>query len=119
MDWPELMVYFNLAIGTAGATVYALWSGKWLHRKAWLAFIFNLLSSLACLGFVLGYAFMALVPDSHDIVQGIFRYLVAILMGAPTLARIVEYRRDQRREDFAQDVIKSMRTESAKPGVRR
>lgn len=95
-----LVLYINLLIGAAGITIYGLWAGKWWHRKAYDLFFINLASVFIVAGFVFGYMFIALDPESTALVEPGFRLLFPFLIGGPVVARILEYRRDQQREEY-------------------
>jgi hypothetical protein len=94
------MLYLNLLVGAAGVTIYGLWAGKWWHRKVYDLFALNLASGLIVLAFVAGYTAIAIDPTSTFFVQPGFRMLFPFLIGGPVVARILEYRRDQQREEY-------------------
>ncbi|MFW6031587.1 MAG: hypothetical protein ACOC9T_03260 [Myxococcota bacterium] len=102
------MVYVNLVVGAAAFTIYGLWAGKWLRRGAWALFALNLVTAIGVGGFALGYASIAIDSEGTSSAQIVFRYLVPIAIGLPVWARILEYRRDQHREDYAHDAMQRL-----------
>lgn len=110
MDAPLVMSYINVAIGGAGLTIYGMWAGKWLRRRAWHLFLLNAATASVIAGYTLGYvAILADGTSMHEIQHGISQYLVAFLIGLPTAARIAEYRRDKQREAFAKKFAEELR----------
>lgn len=108
----ELMSYLNLIIGGLGTAVYVLWAVKWWRRGAKRLFIINALSAIGLIAFSVIYALIAIKPESAlELGPYGLRYLVPLTIGAPIVARLIEYRRDQQREEYAKTVVEELRSE--------
>ena len=104
------ILYLNLAAGAVASTVYGIWSLKWFHRGAALVGILNLVASMACFGFAVGYFLMIRDAGMNgEIVRFGFRHLAPLVLLAPALARFAELRRDERREALATQYEKELR----------
>lgn len=111
-----VIVYINVVIGAAAFTIYGMWAGKWLRRRAWSLFILNAATSLIVGLFALGYAVIANdYAHSNALGPSFFRYLIPLVIGVPVWARITEYRRDERREQFALGVVRHMQSATDDP----
>lgn len=106
------MLYVNILIGAAGTTVYLLWAGKWWQRRAYGLFSVNLVSAFIVAGFVYGYTSILLDPGSLAPARDGFRYLLPFLIGGPVVARILEYRQDQMREEFHRALAQKLMAKS-------
>lgn len=109
MTFADAMLYLNVTGGGVGFAIYGLWAWKWRGRNAKPEMIANLIAALACLGFAIGYINILSSPHYPQHIQGIFRYLVGLIIGASSVARILEYRRDELRSRYAKQVIQKMR----------
>ena len=110
MDAAVIMSYINVAVGGAGLTIYGMWAGKWLRRRAWHLFLLNSATAAVIAGYTFGYATILAHGDFTPTIQhGISQYLVAFLIGLPTVARIAEYRRDREREHYARNFEAELR----------
>lgn len=108
----ELMAYVNLVVGGLGTVAYTLWSIKWWHRHAIRLFILNLLSATGLAVLSVLYALLAIDPSLVPLLgpNGV-RYMLPLVIGAPVVARLLEYRRDQQRENYAKAVVKELKGE--------
>lgn len=102
------MLYVNILIGAAGTTVYLLWAGKWWYRRSYGLFFINLLSAFIVAAFAYGYTSILLDPGVLLLAQNGFRYLLPFLIGGPVVARILEYRQDQMREEFHRSLTQKL-----------
>lgn len=105
-----LIVYANIVIGAAAFTIYGMWAGKWLRRKAWQLFVLNAATSMIIGLFALGYATIAQEYGfTPALGPGFIHYFIPLVVGVPVWARITEYRRDEQRERYAKGVLASLR----------
>ena len=108
----ELTAHLNLVIGGLGTVAYALWAGKWWRRGARRLFLLNALAALGLIGFSVIYGIIIFDPDkTAQLGPGGLRYLVPLTIGTPIVARLIEYRRDQQREEYAKTVVEELRSE--------
>jgi hypothetical protein len=106
----ELATHLNLVIGGLGTTVYALWAGKWWRRGSKRLFLINALAAIGLAAFSVIYAIIIFDPaKAVDLGPQGLRYLVPLTIGAPIVARLIEYRRDQQREEYAKTVVDKLR----------
>ena len=110
-----LMLHLNVLIGAAGTTVYLLWAGKWWYRGLYGLFFVNLLSALVVAAFAYGSAVILLNREVLVLYHNVFHYLLPFLIGGPVIARILEYRQDQLREEFHRSLTRKFmeRTDGA------
>lgn len=108
----ELTAHLNLVIGGLGTVAYSLWAAKWWRRGARRLFFLNALAALGLIAFSAIYGIIIFNPErAVDLGPGGLRYLVPLTIGTPIVARLIEYRRDQHREQYAKTVVEELRSE--------
>lgn len=97
-----LLLIINLSAGATAATIYGLWAARWWHRKARLLALLNALVAIAAIVFTVGYAILLTRAAPHaDVALFGFRPALSLVLVLPAVARLLELRRDERREAVA------------------
>ena len=95
-----VLIILNILAGTTAASVYALWATKWAQRNSPGLATMNALIALVAAGIAITYA-IVLITGDDDHVRGL-RAIVSIALLTPALTRMLELRRDERREAYAE-----------------
>lgn len=97
-----LLLALNIVAATSAATVYGLWAAKWLNRNAPGLALLNALVALVAGGVGVVYLLLLLTGDESHTQP--LRAIVSLMLLLPAIARMLELRRDERREAVAQQL---------------
>lgn len=96
------LIILNTLAGTTAASVYTLWATKWAQRNSPGLAAMNALIAVVAAGIAITYA-IALITGNDTHVRGL-RAIVGIALLTPALTRMLELRRDERREAYAEQL---------------
>ncbi len=96
------LIILNILAGTTAASVYALWAAKWATRNSPGLAVMNGIVALVAAAIAVTYA-VVLITGNDDHVRGL-RAVVSLALLTPALTRMLELRRDERREAVAKQL---------------
>jgi hypothetical protein len=107
------LLWANSLMMAAASTIWLLWTLKWHRRRKPLFALLYFVSAVGCAATALNYFFLIWSGDPTPSAQGARAWVWATIF-LPSVVRLMELLRDERREQFADAIVRRVELKEAR-----
>ena len=99
-----LLLWINTIVAGAASMVFLLWALKWFRRRQPLLSSLYAIAAVSALMFALGFTLVLVGGDPTASAIGARQWVWGVV-GVPSLARLIELVREERRHNYADRLL--------------